>query len=164
MPIATTPVHVPPMVMLKPEPVASPKPAAAPPATRSTAHKASPKSSPAKPAPSATPGSGRTVVAAAPARTVAAKAPARGAVAEAPARPSVAAAPVRVKKEKAAPVAPSGRIEPAAVDSDIAILSAIIMHASRHADERAKMEAAQCGAGKKCAPQSDLLTPLKATD
>ena len=61
--------------------------------------------------------------------------------------------------------APAPTHEPA-VDSDVALLSAIIIHASRHAGERAQLEAARCGAGKKCvpAPGPDPLTSLKATD
>ena len=74
-----------------------------------------------------------------------------------PARPVVAAV-VRPKK-----TAPAAAPEPA-VDSDVALLSAIILHASRHAGERAQMEAARCGAGKQCAPSPDPLTSLQATD
>lgn len=48
-----------------------------------------------------------------------------------------------------------------ALDSDVALLSAIIMHANRHAAERAQMEAARC-VGKKCAPAGDAAS--KATD
>jgi hypothetical protein len=49
----------------------------------------------------------------------------------------------------------------APADSDVALLSAIIMHASRHDGERAQMQAAaRCPVGKKCAPPADL----KATD
>ena len=160
--ISSPPVHVPPMVMLKP--AAAAKPAATPPAARSTPPKANAnaKSTPAKSAPSGTSAPARTAVAASPARTVVATAPARPAVAAPSPRPVVAAAaPARPKKTT--PAAPSARPEPAAIDSDIALLSAIIMHASRHAGERAQMEAAQCGAGKKC-PPSDLQSPPKATD
>jgi hypothetical protein len=80
--------------------------------------------------------------------------PAAAKVAAAPPR-VVAAAPARPKKIAPAPVA--AKPEPAAVDSDVALLSAIILHASRHAAERAQIEAQACPAGKKC--------PLpKATD
>lgn len=98
---------------------------------------------------------------AAPARTVAAAArkTAPAHAAKAPPRPVVAAA-ARPKKAAPAPVAAP---EPA-VDSDVALLSAIILHANRHAGERAQIEAARCGAGKKCAPAPDPLTSLKATD
>jgi hypothetical protein len=80
-----------------------------------------------------------------------------------PARAVVTSVP-RQKKPAPAP-APAPTLEPA-VDSDVALLSAIIMHASRHAGERAQIEAARCGAGKKCAPApaTDPLTSLKATD
>jgi hypothetical protein len=134
--------HMPPMVMLKAVAAVSAKPAAAPPAARTTPAKVSSKSAPA-----------RTVVAMAPSRATVTAAP--------PARAAVAAAPVRARKT---PPAIQARPEPAAVDSDIALLSAIIMHASRHAGERAQIEAAQCGAGKKCAPPGDLPAPLKTTD
>jgi hypothetical protein len=81
----------------------------------------------------------------------------------APARALVASVP-RPRKPLPAPAAASA-LEPA-VDSDVALLSAIIMHASRHAGERAQLEAARCGAGRKCAPAPgpDPLTSLKATD
>jgi hypothetical protein len=71
-------------------------------------------------------------------------------LAAAAARPPAAAAP---RPKKAAPAA-QPRQEPA-VDSDVALLSAIIMQASRHAAERAQQEA-QSGAGKK--------SEAKATD
>jgi hypothetical protein len=116
--------------------------------------KVKPKNGPVKPAPSGTPAPARTVVAAPPARTAVVTVPVRSTVA--------AAAPARARKTTSA--TQSVRPELAAVDSDIALLSAIIMHASRHAGERAQIEAAQCGAGKKCAPPADLLGPLKATD
>jgi hypothetical protein len=132
------PVKPPPMVMLKPAGAAPAKSAAAP------APKPAAKRVQAKP--------------------VAKTPPVKIAVAKpAPVRPvAVAVAPpARPKKSVAATtVAP----EPAAVDSDVALLSAIIMHASRHAAERAQQETARCGAGKKCAPQADLLSPPKATD
>lgn len=84
--------------------------------------------------------------------------------APAPIRVAVAAAaPVRVKKT--APAAVAVRPESSALDSDVALLSAIIMHASRHAGERAQLEATQCGAGKKCPPPNDPVSmSLKATD
>lgn len=106
---------------------------------------------PARPAPAPTP----RIAAAKPVATkaVAAKPPAI-----AP-RKTVAASTARPRKASAPAAAP----EPA-VDSDVALLSAIILHASRHADERAQLEAARCGAGKKCAPTPDPLPSLKATD
>jgi hypothetical protein len=124
------------MVMLKPAPEAAVKPAAAP------APKAAVRRAPAKPAAKAP--------------------PVKMAVAKpAPAKPVVAIAPPRPRKQVAAPAAAP---EPAAVDSDVALLSAIIMHASRHAAERAQLEAARCGAGKKCPPPADPMSSLKATD
>ena len=79
-----------------------------------------------------------------------------------PPRAAVASVP---RSKKPSPVPATAAAEPA-VDSDVALLSAIIMHASRHAGERAQLEAARCGAGKKCAPApaQDPLTSLKATD
>jgi hypothetical protein len=131
------PVKPPPMVMLKPAPEAAVKPAAAP------APKPAVKRVPAKPAAKAPP-----------VKVAMAK--------PAPAKPVVVAPPApRPRKPAAAPaIAP----EPAVVDSDVALLSAIIMHASRHAAERAQLEAARCGAGKKCPPPADPLSTLKATD
>lgn len=112
-----------------------------------------PPPAPAKPAASPPP----RIAAAKPAasKAVAARPPAlapRKTVAATAARPRKAPAP-----------APAAAPEPA-VDSDVALLSAIILHASRHADERAQLEAARCGAGKKCAPAPDPLTSPKATD
>ena len=71
---------------------------------------------------------------------------------------TVAASVARTKKPAPAP-------EPA-VDSDVALLSAIILHSSRHAGERAQLEAARCGAGRKCppAPSPEPLTWLKTLD
>ncbi|MES2757208.1 MAG: hypothetical protein V4693_07525 [Pseudomonadota bacterium] len=136
---------LPPMVMLKSAPAAgksSAKAADTPAAPRSAAAR------PAKKEPER--------VAAAPR-----PAPVRAAARAAPPPPRVAAAPVRQKKP--APAAAAAAVEASAVDSDVALLSAIIMHASRHSAEREKMEAARCGAGKKC-PPGDAFPSLKATD
>jgi hypothetical protein len=162
------PAQLTPMVMLKPAAEAPARPVAPTLAARSPAPKPAAKNAPAKPAQSAKPAPARAV-AAAPTRTVAAAAP-RAVAVVAPPRPvptaaparSIAAAPARAKK--AAPATAVLAPEPAAVDSDVALLSAIIMHASRHAGERAQLEAARCGAGKKCAPQNDPATSPKATD
>lgn len=113
---------VPPMVMLKPAATVPPKRAAAPPAPRSVSARIDAKRSPTRPAP----------------LKVALPAPARLA----------AAVPVRPKTLAQSPVA--DRQEPAAVDSDVALLSAIIMHSSRHSEERAQIEAKTCPTGKKC--------------
>ena len=71
---------------------------------------------------------------------------------------TVAASAARTKKPAPAP-------EPA-VDGDVALLSAIILHSSRHAGERAQLEAARCGAGRKCpaGPAPEPLTWLKTLD
>ena len=139
------PVKPPPMVMLKPAPEAAPaKPAALPEPAPAPKPKRAVKSAPAKPA------------AKAPPVKIAVVKPV-------PVRPVVAAAPPpRPKKSPAATatVAP----EAAVVDSDVALLSAIIMHSSRHSAERAQQEAARCGAGKKCPPQTGPMSTLKATD
>jgi hypothetical protein len=57
--------------------------------------------------------------------------------------PKVAAAP---KKAPAPPV----KTEPEPVDSDVALLSAILSYSSRHAAERTQVDEAVCQAGKKC--------------
>lgn len=93
------------------------------------------------------------------AKPAASKAVAAKPAAVAPHKTAVAAA---ARPKKPAP-APAAAPEPP-VDSDVALLSAIILHASRHAGERAQLEAARCGAGKKCAPAPDPLTSMKATD
>ncbi|WP_143752602.1 hypothetical protein [Massilia psychrophila] len=85
------------------------------------------------------------------------------AVKPAPVRALVANAS-RPKKSSSAPErAPAAALDPA-VESDVALLSAIIIHSSRHAGERAQLEAARCGGGKKCALAPAPLTSLKATD
>lgn len=134
------PVKPPPMVMLKPAPETPVKPAAAP-------------------APAPKPAAMRV-----PAKPTATKAPPVkiALVKPAPARPVVVAAPPPRPKKPAAKA--TSAPEPAAVDSDVALLSAIIMHASRHSAERVQQEAARCGAGKKCPSQADSLSTLKATD
>jgi hypothetical protein len=142
------PVKPPPMVMLKPAPESPAQPAAA----------ATPKPAPA-PAPAPKPAVKRV-----PAKPVA-KAPPpvkTAAVKPAPVRPGVVAAPSPRPKKLAATA--TAAAEPAVVDSDVALLSAIIMHASRHSAERVQQEAARCGAGKKCPPPPDPMSPLKATD
>ncbi len=47
------------------------------------------------------------------------------------------------------------KTEPQQVDSDVALLSAIIMHASSHAAERAQLDAQACAQGKKCPKPAD---------
>jgi hypothetical protein len=124
--------EVAPMVMLKPAAAAAARPvkpaaapvklAAVPAAVRSPAARPAAKSPPARTAP--------VKVAAAPAPRV------------------LAATPARPKK--VVPPGAAAKPEPAAVDSDVALLSAIILHASRHAAERAQLESAACPSGKKC--------------
>jgi hypothetical protein len=65
-------------------------------------------------------------------------------------KPSVAAARAPAKKSRPAPLA---KPEPEAVDTDVALLAAIVAHASSHAAERAQLEAAAC-AGKNCPTKS----------
>jgi hypothetical protein len=141
---------LPPMVMLKSAPAAAKNPAKAadptPPPVRTAAR-------PVKAAPE------RLAVAARPAPVRVAPAAVRQSP---PAPPRIAAAPLRPRKATATATA-SPPVEPTAVDSDVALLSAIIMHASRHSAEREKIEAARCGPGKKC-PPSDAFPSLKATD
>lgn len=69
---------------------------------------------------------------------------------KAPAAKAVAKA-VSAKKPKA-PAAASKSSAPE-VDSDVALISAILAHSTRHAAERAQMEKEAC-AGKKCAPKA----------
>lgn len=59
--------------------------------------------------------------------------------------------------------APAPHVKSAPIDSDVALLSAIIIHSSRHAKERVQQEALRCGAGKKCAPSAVGLS-LTASD
>ncbi|MBC7455696.1 MAG: hypothetical protein H7335_18785 [Massilia sp.] len=77
------------------------------------------------------------------------------------------AAPSRLLAATAKPrtiaSAPVPRVKPAPIDSDVALLSAIIIHSSRHAEERMQQEARRCGAGKKCAPSAVGLS-LTASD
>ncbi|WP_426173598.1 hypothetical protein [Massilia sp. TWR1-2-2] len=140
---------LPPMVMLKSLPAAAKMPAKG-------AHPTPPplRAAVARPAKAATE---RLVVAAKPTPVRAAPPAVRQSP---PSPPRIAAAPARPRKVTA-PAAPA--VEPTAVDSDVALLSAIIMHASRHSAEREKIEAARCGAGKKC-PPTDAFPSLKATD
>lgn len=64
------------------------------------------------------------------------------------AKPAAAkAAPRKVAARKAKPAAPQAAS--ADVDSDVALLSAILAHSTRHADERAQQEKDACQ-GKKC--------------
>ncbi len=140
----SAPAPMPPMVMLKtaPAPIVAPN-AAAPASARAAA---------AKPVARAQPERIAAAVKPAPAR------PQARAPAAAP-RSVAATAPARAKKPASAPTAAPDAVP---LDSDVALLSAIIMHASRHSAERAQMEAARCGPGKKCV--SADLPSLKATD
>ena len=103
------------------------------------------------------------VVAAGPAAIAPRKSAPVVAVKPAPARALVANAS-RPKKSSAAPERAAAAALDPAVESDVALLSAIIIHSSRHAGEREQLEAARCGGGKKCALAPAPLTSLKATD
>ena len=65
-----------------------------------------------------------------------------------------AARPVTKVVAAKKPKAPPADSQPGApeVDSDVALISAILAHSTRHAAERAQMEKEAC-AGKKCAPK-----------
>jgi hypothetical protein len=80
----------------------------------------------------------------------------------APPRPVITLAPAPRPKKVAVAAAPA-KAEPV-VDGDVALLSAIIMHANRHSAERAQMEAAQCGAGKKSSSTDAAAAALKDSD
>jgi hypothetical protein len=134
IPRASEAPHVPPpMVMLKPAAAVPAKPAAtvAKPAAAAPAKPAAARVAPPRPA-----------IKTQPARPAPVKV-----AATAPAKPVATAAP---RPKKAVPAPATAKPETAAVDSDVALLSAIIMHASRHADERARIEAQTCPPGKKC--------------
>lgn len=60
-------------------------------------------------------------------------------------RPVIAAA-----RKPPPALAPVAQAEPQPVDSDVALLSAIIMHASGHVGERAQLESQRCTTGKRC--------------
>jgi len=81
-------------------------------------------------------------------RTEAKPAPVTASTRPAP-RPAVAA--------RKAPTVPAAmpKAEPQQVDSDVALLSAIILHASSHAAERAQLDAQACAQGKKCPRPAD---------
>jgi hypothetical protein len=74
-----------------------------------------------------------------------------------------AAARALVAARKAPPVLAAGpKAEPQQVDTDVALLSAIIMHASSHAAERAQLEAQACAQGKKCPARAEAPAPKLA--
>lgn len=138
---------VPPLRLLKPGPEAS---AAQKPAS----------DRPAPPAATATPARAPAPVAAAPARPVAKTSPSPGAATVAPAearalaRPAATPAksrPVMVAKQGARPVQPKGQrgVTPARtadgpVDADVALISAVIVHANGHAPEGSQMTELLC--------------------
>jgi hypothetical protein len=138
--LRSTTSRMPPMAMLKqPAAAAAAKPAPAVAAKRPPASPA--KLAAAVPAKSAAAraAADRPVAKTPPPKAVVKLAAASGPrIAPAPARPGKAAAEVAAKPESAA------------IDSDVALLSAIIMHASRHAGERARIAAQTCSTGKKC--------------
>lgn len=89
-----------------------------------------------------------TVAKAAPAKP--APVPRRAAKAGKPPAAKPAAKVVSAKKPKAPAAAPQPNAPE--VDSDVALISAILAHSTRHAAERAQMEKEAC-TGKKCAPK-----------
>jgi hypothetical protein len=141
---AADPSDVPPLVLLPPA-EATPKRAAAapaPPPARPEPAAAVPAKAAAAKA-DAAPSSRQAAKAdASPARRSAAKAPPRR-----PARPVLA----RVKKASG-PATPAAQAKQAdaSADTDVALISAIIMHSSKHSAERAKAEAAQSCDGATC--------------
>jgi hypothetical protein len=133
------PSKLPPLVLLSPE-EARPKRAPAAPAAAAAQPTAAASAPPKADAAHASRHAAKAD--AAPASRPAAKVPPHR-----PARPLVA----RAKKAPghAAPGAPANPGD-AAPDSDVALISAIIMHSSKHAAERAKAEAAKSCDGRKC--------------
>lgn len=80
--------------------------------------------------------------------------PARAA-AKAPARGAAKTVTARAKKSPTPDTAAApAKSQDAAADGDVALISAIIMHSSRHAGERAKAEAAKSCDGAKCPAKS----------
>jgi hypothetical protein len=69
--------------------------------------------------------------------------------------PRFAPRPVVAARKAPPAVAAVPKTESQQIDGDVALLSAIIMHASSHAAERAQLESTPCTAGKKCPPKSD---------
>jgi hypothetical protein len=144
------PSKLPPLVLLPPEeaapkrkpaaPVAAaatPRPAAAAPSKATAAPRPAAKAD-AAPAPAPAPRRAARLDGA-PASRPAAKAP--------PHRP---ARPVLARAKKAQTPAAPARSADASADTDVALISAIIMHSSKHAGERAKAEAAKDCDGGKC--------------
>lgn len=137
---------VPPLVMLPPHEVSGAKPAAvAPaPAPRPVQESVAEKPAKAEPVPP-------------PARSVAEKKPEKAAKPAArPAKPAHATSVAKAKPEAKAKPAPAPKARKAApnaeapVDSDVALISAIIQHSERHRGER---EAAGACSGAKCPPK-----------
>lgn len=149
------PAPLPPLVLLSPEEAASrgrakPERASAPRPQPVREAAPAPELAPAQPAQPAT-------LAKAPARprlTVAASAATTSATAPAP-KTAARTVPAKAKKQQ---VAPPVTTSEAAADNDVALISAIISHSSRHAKERAPADAGKaCAAGgdKKCAARPD---------
>jgi hypothetical protein len=142
------PSKLPPLVLLPPEEAGPKRKPAAPVAAAATPRPAAaaPSKATAAPRPAA-----KADAAPAPAPRRAARldgAPASRPAAKAP--PHRPARPVLARAKKAqAPAAPA-RSADASADTDVALISAIIMHSSKHAGERAKAEAAKDCDGGKC--------------
>ena len=76
--------------------------------------------------------------------------------------PRPALRPVVAARKAPPAVAATPKTEPQPVDADVALLAAIIMHASSHAAERAQLESAACAPGKKCPQKNDAQTAKPA--
>lgn len=103
---------------------------------------------------------------AAPAPAPPAKPPRPRPASHAPHAPAVharAAAEVAAAKAKATPKTNAGKAADSAVETDVALLSAILLHAPRHSAERARAEA-KCKADKNCTLTGPLPALLKATE
>lgn len=81
----------------------------------------------------------------------------------APAAHARAATEVAAAKAKATARANAGKAADSAVETDVALLSAILLHAPRHSAERARAEA-KCKADKHCTLTGPLPALLKATE
>lgn len=81
----------------------------------------------------------------------------------APAVHARAATEVAAAKAKATAKANAGKAADSAVETDVALLSAILLHAPRHSAERARAEA-KCKADKNCTLTGPLPALLKATE
>ncbi|MES2901691.1 MAG: hypothetical protein V4723_18330 [Pseudomonadota bacterium] len=114
----------------------------------------------AKPAPAKAPAPARVLAASAPKAAGAALLPRPAAFArKAPAPLKPAAASIRKNR----PAIPAIKVDAAFVDTDVALLSAILSQASRHASERIEPEAAACAEAaalnRRCTDKATVLRP-----